>query len=95
MSEEALFHHWSVITMPVRRRPAAAAPRRRPAAARSRSPRRDDDAYWEGWAARRPGETVLEQELRLLDFFLFILDGRAQELREDLAAVLEEAARER
>ena len=94
MSEEALFHHWSVITMPVRRRQAAAA-RRRPAAARSRSPRRDDDAYWEGWAARQPGETVLEQELRLLDFFLFILEQRAQQLREGLVAVLEEAARER
>ena len=95
MSEEALFHHWSVITMPVRRRPVAAAPRRRPAAARSRSPRRDDDVYWEEWAARGPGETEEEHELRLLDFWLFTREIQAQELREDLAAVLAEAVRER
>ena len=38
--------------------------------------------------ARKPGETMEEHELRLVEFFLYIMRLEAQQLREDLLTTL-------
>ena len=60
-------------------------PRRLPAAARSRSHDRERVVRW---VARKRGEKMAKHELRLVEFFLYIMRLEAQRLREDLLTTL-------
>ena len=76
--------------MAPRRQPADASTLRRPAAAsRSRSPRR---VAYDQWVARCPNETPEEHDLRLLDFYIFLLETERVRIR---ASGLEALARSR
>ena len=57
-------------------------PRRRPANAQARSRSRQRYVWW---VARKPGETKEEHELRLMEFFLYIIGSEALRLRVDLS----------
>ena len=88
--------------MAPRRQPADASTLRRPAAAsRSRSrgrvvsmapPSRRGRGLYDRWAARNPDETQPQHELRLLEFYIFLLEAERERIHE---ALLEAIARNR